>query len=133
MADEIYPIAQIPRGPRVLMKTSPNGTVHRYKSALDSSVAGPLGEGHAIAHLAGLGYHVFVGFGNTPCDLIAMKDGKTIRVEVKTSTGTARYAIYNLPPSKPELYDMLIWVIPTEGVLIVNPTSAWIGSDDRAG
>lgn len=125
---EVYEIARIPRGPRVL--SSRGGCTPRYKSALDSSVAGPLGEAHAIAFLAGQGYHVFVGFGNTPCDLIAMKDNVTIRVEVKTSTGTSRGSVYSVPQSRSHLYDVLIWVIPTEGVLIVNPTQVFVGDGE---
>jgi hypothetical protein len=48
---------------------------------------GDLGEASAIEWLVGAGYAVFVPIGHSPdCDLVALRDGVPLRVQVKTST-----------------------------------------------
>jgi hypothetical protein len=47
---------------------------------------GDLGEFSAIGWLGAQGYHVFVPVGHSPdCDLIAMRDGEKLGVQVKTT------------------------------------------------
>jgi Holliday junction resolvase-like predicted endonuclease len=48
---------------------------------------GDIGEGIAAAWLMQQGYGVWIPFGHSPdCDLLAQKEGKLLRIQVKTST-----------------------------------------------
>ncbi len=54
--------------------------------SLTTRQQGDLGEASAIEWLVGAGYTVFVPIGHSPdCDLVALRDGKVLRVQVKTS------------------------------------------------
>lgn len=123
----VYPVAaRVPLGPVVFRSGTLDGSI---RAAMPTGTIGNLGEAEALAWLTAQGYEVYVGMGNTSCDLIAMRPGRLpIRVEVKTSVaakvsgrGTSRHRWYTVPVSKSDLYDMLIWVLPMEGILIVNP------------
>lgn len=50
------------------------------------SNTGRLSELKVAADLVARGYEVFFQFGNNSCDMIALKDGRGLRVEVKSGT-----------------------------------------------
>lgn len=74
----------------------------------------------AAAHLMDLGYEVFLGVGSTSCDMLAMKDGTVVRVEVKTASQRAyldgRRRVLGVQQGK---FDML--VVLMDGEVLVNP------------
>ncbi len=64
-----------------------------YAGLMNTSEQGRLGEVAVIKALVLDGYDVFVPVGgNTPCDLIALKDNRTWRVEVKATRKNVRGA-----------------------------------------
>lgn len=69
-----------------------------------SQFAGRACEAIAISTLSSKGYEVYLGFGNTSCDMIAKdKDGKLYRIEVKRKP-KGKY----FPPFKKDKCDILI-------------------------
>lgn len=50
------------------------------------NTTGRLSELRVAADLVARGYEVFLQFGNNSCDMIALKDGRGHRVEVKSGT-----------------------------------------------
>ncbi len=65
------------------------------------------------------GYEVFTGTGYASCDLVAVRDGKALRVEVKKATRRhERY--WSVVGCNPALYDMLLVVTP-EGEVMQDP------------
>lgn len=81
------------------------------------------GEAQAIAWLSHRGYEVYVGFGNTSADLVAVRDGEIARVEVKSLTVRPEGGKPFMTGVKPEKFDMLLGVLP-DGTILVNPTRA---------
>lgn len=92
-------------------------------SGLTALAKGQWAEAQATSWLLTEGYEVFVGFGNTSCDLMALRSGRATRVEVKfgpiTSDRQGHPAVL-IPPSKPDNYDMLL-VVAENGRVLVDP------------
>ena len=73
------------------------------------------------AYLVSGGYEVYWGFGNTSCDIVAIREGQCTRVEVKKASRgrpDAKWCISGCVRGK---YDMLVVVLP-DGELLVNPS-----------
>lgn len=81
---------------------------------------GMANEMRAAACLIDEGYEVFIGVGNTSCDLMALKDGAALRVEVKTA-GPERRDGTRWVSGDPEKFDMLIAVVTETWEVMVNP------------
>ena len=80
-------------------------------SGLPTATVGALNEMRASAELLSRGYHVFRAVSpSCPCDLIAMRDGESIRVEVTTGYKNQDGSI-GYPPHTSGEYDMLIVVV----------------------
>ena len=80
---------------------------------MDSSQQrGRVAEAMCIAYLTQLGWDVFVGFGNTQADLVAVRNGTCVRVEVK-AYGHDR----SVPDVYPDRFDALLCVTPSYGVI----------------
>lgn len=90
---------------------------------LQTGDKGALSEMLACADLLKRGFHVFRAISpSAPCDLIAMKDTRLIRVEVTTVRRTTTGVHYNHKRHKSEKYDMLAFVILGEDVIEYEPS-----------
>lgn len=81
---------------------------------------GAANEMRAAAALIDNGYEVFLGVGNTSCDMIALKGGDMWRVEVKTA-GRERLDGRRWVKADPSKFDMLLVVITETGEVLCNP------------
>lgn len=88
---------------------------------LQSNQKGIWGEHIAAAWLLRCGYEVFQGLGNTSVDFIALRDGKSLRVEVKAASVKThgKPSISTVDWSK---FDLLLVVLP-DGDVLVDPSS----------
>lgn len=81
---------------------------------------GRANEMKAAAALIENGYEVFMGVGNTSCDMVALKDGICLRVEVKTA-GPERRDGRRWVGADPEKFDALIVVVTDTWEVMFNP------------
>lgn len=82
---------------------------------------GMWGEYIAAAWLISQGYEVFFPQVNASCDLIALRDGKPIRVEVKAASIDPSYRLgWTVSGIDQTKFDMLLVVFP-DGIISVNP------------
>ena len=83
---------------------------------------GTWGETVAAAWLMKNEYEVFVALGNASCDLIAVRDGLSQRVEVKVASAykgaKGKFSIAGVVPDK---HDMLMVIMPN-GDVVINPS-----------
>lgn len=95
-------------------RTSERAVGRKYGPELTRGTIGAISELRAATNLMEMGFHVFRSLSpQSPCDLIAMKDGKMIRVEVRTGseykfTGNVSFAGI-IDPAK---HDILAIVLP---------------------
>lgn len=83
-----------------------------HMSKIDKSASGTVGELKASADLILRGWEVFRALNpHTSCDLLAIKNNKMIRVEVKTGFERDGKA-YTAPIKHKDRYDLLIQVTP---------------------
>jgi len=82
---------------------------------LPKGTVGALNELRAAADLMQRGFHVFRALSPAcPADLVAMKDGKCLLVEVKTATRGLNGRVRSMSPGHP--YDVLAKVLP-DGII----------------
>ena len=71
----------------------------------ESTAIGAAGEAAVTAELAAAGFHVYVpAFGSPEADLLAVKAGKVISVQVKTLTGDTDSLSFDLRTSTKKTY-----------------------------
>ena len=76
-------------------------------SELSKGTKGSLAELRVSCHLIGLGFHVFKNLSvNGPCDLIAVKGRRIVRVQVKSTLGMNQFK--NLRQGGCELLAVLV-------------------------
>lgn len=81
------------------------------------STTGAISELRVAVDLMSKSYSVFRSMSpSCPCDLVILKDGKLLRVEVRTTYRTTGGNIYKVKPSRdnPENNDIYAWVLPDE-------------------
>lgn len=84
------------------------------KLKLPTSTVGAISELRAASDLLGKGYHVFRALSPAcPCDIAVLRDGKLLRIEVKTGYRTATGKLYKSPAHNNE-FDILAMVLPDE-------------------
>lgn len=89
---------------------------------MDKSKIGVYAEYRVATDLVSRGYEVFHPIGNASCDLIILKDGKCLRVEVKSSYRYLSGKFRNYPePEKQHLYDVLAFFLPETGAIVYEP------------
>lgn len=91
--------------------------------SLHTGDKGALSEMLACADLLKRGFHVFRAISpSAPCDLIAMKGTRLIRVEVTTVRRATTGVHYNHKRHKSEKYDVLAFVILGEDIVEYEPS-----------
>lgn len=87
---------------------------------MDNNQRGIWSESVAMATLIAQGWEVYVGFGNTSCDLIGIKDGVINRIEVKSASPSTMPGKWVVASVKPEKFDTLLVVYP-DGTVEQDP------------
>ena len=94
---------------------------------MNPSERGTWGEAKAVVWLMEHDYEVFTAFGNTSCDLVAVKDGLAYRVEVKVVTfSQSIYKVKNVDPRK---HDWVLFVMP-DGTVTDSPRNIHVGGTE---
>lgn len=81
--------------------------------------------------LSSRGYEIFVQFGVCSCDMIALRDGRALRIEVKSGyfRGTKVGKMHCLDNSR---HDVMAIVYPTHIQYIGLPEATWRCDDPEA-
>lgn len=94
---------------------------------MNPSERGTLAEAKVVVWLMERGYEVFTAFGNTSCDLVAVKDGVALRVEVKAVTLTQ--GIHKVARVDPRKHDWLLVVMP-DGTVTDDLRGIYVGGTE---
>lgn len=99
---------------------------------MNSNLKGNIGEAKALSYFISNGYEVYIPFGTaTKCDLIVLKDNKTYRVSVKSTSSKNKSGSYNVrlrqskmnedKPFRKEDSDLLfVYIIPENKHLVLK-------------
>ncbi len=107
---------------RTIYYTSKSG---RTTSDISTSSTGTLSELLASADLISKGYYMFRALSpSSPCDLIALRGDKCLRVEVTTGRRNSNtQSIYYPNKTKDQAkFDLLVVVVPEEGTVTYYPS-----------
>lgn len=93
----------------------------KRKIPLATSTVGAIGELMVATYLLDKGYSVFRSLSpSCECDLICMKNGKLLRVEVTTGSRNINGSL-TYPEHKKELYDIIAVVLPKSNDIVFVP------------
>ncbi len=112
---------------RIKIKTKKSTiTEKKYERKLPTGSLGTLSELLVAIDLINRGFYVFRSITpNSPCDLIAEKDGQIVKLEVRTGNRSKMYPAkiyYATPiPKYCNRIDSLVTVIPEESLVIYEP------------
>lgn len=87
---------------------------------MNTSQKGAWAESIAMSVLMKDGWEVFVGFGNTSCDLVGIKSGTAVRIEVKSASRSTMPGKWVVAGVKPDKFDTLLVVYP-DGTVEQDP------------
>lgn len=87
---------------------------------MNTTTRGTLSEARASVWLMERGWQVYLGWGNTSCDIVALRGSEVVRVEVKTAAVSTKEGRWVVAGCKPEMYDTLLVVYP-DGIVEADP------------
>lgn len=83
---------------------------------MNTTTRGTLSEARASVWLMEQGWEVYLGWGNTSCDIVALRGSEVARIEVKTASPSSVSGKWVVAGCKPHLYDTLLIVYPDGSV-----------------